>query len=134
MNWWPFSRNLSDRIGRAKDIKVCGVKFTIKKIDVLDHMTGAKVLQQVYELYQTKDEKTRTQAQVNPDKIKAHYIDVFCAAIVNPRVSRKQDDAGAVFVENLMTDWELVDGLYTAIVEYTYGKKNLRRTGFLANA
>ena len=119
---WFKSKDLSDALGSTRTLKVRGVRFKIKKIDVLDHLTGAKALKQVFDTYQVGDVKS---AEINTNKIKEHYSDVFMAAILSPKLCRKEGEDGT-FVGHLFNDWELVEGLYNGIVEFTYGKKKVQ--------
>ena len=103
-----------------------GVKFLIKKIDVQDYLQGSKVLVQVYGTYQTKSEIEAASKDVPFSKVKAHIIDVLMSGIVSPKLSRKDNEPGATFVEHLFTDADLVQGLYKEIIEFTFGKKKLQ--------
>lgn len=127
---WPFSRTLEDAIA-PKKVKVHGIKFKIKKINPVDHLSGAKIMQQMYETYQTSDDKSRAALAFSADKIKSHYVDVFMSSVVSPVLCRKIGGDG-IFVENLFTDWGLAEELYSAIMVHTYGKKKLNQFGFHA--
>jgi hypothetical protein len=96
--------------------------FKIKRIDVLDHCTGAKVCSAIYDLYKVGND-TASLENVNFDKVKNHYTDVLMAGIVFPEFSRTKDE-GKIPVENLLTDWDLASILYGEIMAYSYGKKN----------
>lgn len=126
----PFrSRNLSDVIGQTKKIKVMGVKFVIKKLDPIDTMNGSRVLQKQFDTYEVEKKPDVPQ---NPEKIKTYFRDLFMACIVEPKLYRDQAEAiekRGVWVDGLLTDLELIDGLHTAILEFTYGKKKLKSHG-----
>lgn len=130
---WLRNRSLAAAINETKKVKVDGVVFRIRKINPLDHASGARVLQQIYTTYQAA-----RQAAVEPnvEKIKQHYAEVILAGAVSPRLCRKQEDHGrdgAVWVEHLFADWDLVQGLYDAIMSFTYGKKKVSQAYSLAN-
>lgn len=113
-------RTLEEYLGATKKIKLHEMTFLIKKIDVLDFCTGAKVSMAVYDTY--KVNKT-PDVDVSMNKVKSHYSDVLCAGLVKPALCRKPED-GKTLVDNLLTDWELASELYSAILEFSYGKKN----------
>ena len=117
---WPFSKKLEDVLCRTKKIKVFGVKFLIRKIDITDYLDGSKVMLQSYDIY--KVEKNPEVANKHFDKMKEHFRDLFMASVLEPKLSRKKDDGG-LFVDNLFTEWSLANKLYEEIVIHCYGKK-----------
>lgn len=120
---WPFrKKSLSDHLRDTKRIKVMGMFFHIRKINPLDFLEGANALKQAYDVYTVSNDVTK----INTKKVFKQYVDVLMAGVVEPKLSRKDDGSG-LFVEKLFTDWGLVDELHTAIYEYTYGKKKIRR-------
>lgn len=130
---WLFPKKLSSILAaKPKRVKVGGVIFKIKKINPLDHLTGAQVVMKAFETYEVSkgDEKAQL---LSAKKIQQAYTDVLMAGVVEPKLSRKNDGNG-IFVENLFTDWSLVEGLYNAIFEHTYGKKKLKYYGSRASA
>lgn len=82
-------------------------------------MDGSDALRQIYKTYTVTGKEID---KVSVTKIKKHYTDVFMAAVVEPKLSRKLDQEGAP-VEGLFNDWELAHELYEKICEFTYGKK-----------
>lgn len=99
--------------------------FKIKRIDVLDHCTGAKVCAAVYDTYQVGNDNTKDPSEGGLKKIKSHYIDVLMAGIVYPEFSRKEE-LGKILIDNLLTDWDLATELYGEIMLHSYGKKNFK--------
>lgn len=119
----PFrQKTLKDLL--YKRVKVFGVIFVIKKIDMADYLEGAKVLVKTYDTYQTKPEAQVTH-EVPFAKVKAHMIDVLMAGVVEPELSRKGPEEGKTFVEHLFNEEELVIGLYQEILQFTFGKKKV---------
>jgi hypothetical protein len=117
---WPFKKpTIESLVNPKKKIKVNGVEFVIKKLDVLDHLQGSKVLQQSFDTY--KLDKPGDQ-DVNVKKVKEHYVDVLCAGVVSPAIGRKPGD-GVVYVQDMFNNWDLVNNLYSEIIAFTYGKK-----------
>ena len=113
------------------EIVASEMDFVIRKINTIDHLTGATVLHQMYDTYQGKNSggsQDEMMTAVNMKKLQKVYGDVLLAGIVSPKIVRKKEDAkdGAVFVENFFTDWELASELYTAIMNFTYGKKKMK--------
>lgn len=125
---WPFRRKtLAQVLGASTRVRVHGVVFRLRKIDTLDFVSGARVLHQHFDTYKTKSEQQQlAMAAENGKRIREHYVDVFMASVVEPKLSRTPNTDGAIFVENLLTDWDLASDLYRAVLEVTYGKKKLK--------
>lgn len=128
MFWNLFrSRPLDAVLSPKKRIKVEGVVFIIKKLDVLDHLEGAKTLQKSFDVYKVEREKNAEAAeQVHQKKVRQHYADVILAGVVSPKIGRKEGD-GQYWVEDLFQNWDLVQNLYSEILAFTYGKKKLTK-------
>lgn len=125
---WPFKKQESnlDKIRNVKTVKIQGIIFKIKKINPLDHLTGAKLMLAIYDKYQLQ--KPNDNAEMRPEdvkKIKEHYVDVFLASVIKPELSRKESDNTKIWVGEILQNYELAVELYTAIHLYTYGKKKL---------
>jgi len=99
------------------------MRFIIKRINVLDHATGAKVMASVYNTYKVGNSKD---PDVAVSKVKSHFVDVFMSGIVSPELTRKPE-GDKILAANLLTDWELAQELYAEIMLFTYGKKNFKR-------
>jgi hypothetical protein len=117
------SKKLKDRISATKKIKVCGVLFEIKKINVLDHARGAKVLQKIYETYSVRPENSQVEDK-DLKSMRAAYTDIIESGVINPKLSRKEKE-GYILISEVFNDWELTENLVTEIMEFTYGKKKL---------
>jgi hypothetical protein len=119
---WPFKgKTVEDHLNATKTVKIHGMKFKIKRVNILDHCSGAKVCAATYDTYKVGNAPEQSPSA---SKMKSHFIDVLMAGVVYPELSRKQDD-GKLPVENLLTDWDLTLQIYGEIISYTYGKKNL---------
>lgn len=116
-----WNRDLNKTLNQTRLVAIQGVRFRIKKIDPFSYMDGSNAIAQIFQTYEQK----REMSDPNIDKLKSHYRDVLLNGVIEPKLVRKQEDAvnGATFVDNLFTDWNLANGLYAAIIEYTYGKK-----------
>lgn len=119
VNWFfgLFRKDLASVLGETKTLKIKGLRFIIKKINVLDHLDGSKLMLQSFDTYRSE--------KGNPDiptkKIKEHYSEVICAGLVHPRVYLKQGEG--IHVEELFHDWEIANKLYEEIYLFAYGKK-----------
>lgn len=112
---------LESRLNETRAFRLEGIKFKIKRIDALNYLDGSKAMIQVYDTYQIGKEKNR---DASLKQVREHMRDVILAGTVHPILSRKKDDDG-LFVDNLFTDPVLANGLYEAIMAFTYGKKKL---------
>lgn len=129
LDWVKPSKRLSDVLCRTFKVKVHGVYFEIRKINPVDFIAGTKALAQFYSVYKTQGQKEQeaNSTLANPEKIKEHFADVFLAAVVHPKLVRKEEDKDqGIYVHYLMSDWELAQDLYSKIMEITYGKKKLK--------
>ena len=116
-------------------MKVHGIIFNIRKLGPLDYASGAKAIRMQYDTYKTAGQKEQlAMLQQSHEKMREHMTHVFCAAVISPKLSMKKDEPGAIWVENLFTEWELVEELYMAIMVVTYGKKKLKSLRSLRNA
>lgn len=122
---WPFDRKLNDVLYETKTVRLHGVKFILRKIDTTDHMDGSKVMLQMYDTYKIPG-RTSDEMSKSLGKIKDHFRDVFMASVIEPKLSRKPSTEGSIFVDHLFTEWDLAQGLYGSIIEFTYGKKKLK--------
>ena len=128
---WPFKRKtLDDVLNATVRIKAGGVVFRIKKIDALSFMDGSNAIMQIYQTYEdrkdSKKVKTDEEKARDNDRLRKHFSDVFLAGVVEPKLCRKKDDkSDGIPVDNLFTDWGLVNDLYQKIMEYSYGKKKM---------
>lgn len=121
---WPFNKDLDEVLFKPKTVRVHGVKFIIKKIDLTNFLDGSKVMLQVFDTYKVGGKDNAVIPPEKIDKIKDHYRDVFMASVKEPKLSRKPATQGELFVDHLFTEWDLAHRLYSHIIEYTYGKKN----------
>lgn len=119
-----FGKNLNEVISLERVVRVKGVRFRIRKINVLNYLDGSKVMLQHFDIYKAALAEGKEAPIQSQNKIKEHLTDVIMAGVVSPRLSRKMDEQG-VYVDNLFNDWDIVNGLYEAIMALAYGKKKL---------
>lgn len=118
-------KDLSDIVEATKTVKVCGVRFKIRKLDVTKHAEGFKVLMTHFQTYEDKSMQEKSKTSVDLDKIKAIYTDIFLGAVVHPKLTRNDGEPGQ-YVGALFCDWNFCHDLYSAIMEYTNGKKKMK--------
>src|SRR5688572_24031173 len=121
------TRKLSYVLDKTYKVKVHGVKFELRKINPIDYVTGSRAVLQIYETYKVGN----TQEVVEPtvgtlNKMKEHYIDVFMAAVVSPKLRRDENSKDGILVSHLFSDWDLANDLYAKILNISYGKKKMK--------
>jgi len=121
---WILGKSLNGHLYGLKKVKIGGFRFTIKKLSPLNYLEGAKVLTQKYDTYAVN--KGTKKATINEKKIIEHISQVICYAVESPKITLKKEE-GHIHVDDLFIDEELVMGLYSAIMEFTYGKKKIQR-------
>lgn len=120
---WFKESSLEKHLNHMEEIRVCGIKFTIRKISPIDYLDGSQVMQRMFDTYTVNKSDDAVPGLMK--HLKKHYSDIFMAAVVEPKLTRATPaEEGKIFVENLMTDWELATELYEKIMQLTYGKKN----------
>ncbi len=127
---WLFKKDDDFRtaFSSTKKIRIDGVPFTIRKINVLDYLEGAKVMAESFSVYKMGNDKAAAmEAALDPAKIaklKKYLTDIICAGCVEPKFVRQEaGNANEVSIDELFTDWVLAQKLATAIFEHTHGKK-----------
>ncbi len=119
------TRSLKDAVSETQEVIIDGVIFHIKRIDITDVLTGAKVLQKTYATFEEKrqDEKT---SELDMGRVKQIYADVILAGVVKPKIVRKQnEDESATCIDEVLTNWPMASELYACITSFTNGKKKL---------
>lgn len=121
---WPFrkSMTLGEKVLGTKKIIVENVTFHIKKINILDHLEGYKVMLKTFETYQREGAPKDVTAS-DLKKLKAHYRDIILCGVVSPEIKMKNDARPGIFVDEIFNEWEMAEELYTQIVMHSYDKK-----------
>ena len=122
------SQDLRSYLNDSKRIKVQGVIFDIRKINILDYLEGARVLQEFFSVYKTKDQKYKQSKEhiEHMKKARSFMRDIIMAGVVKPKLVRKQeDDTEAILVDEVLSDWVMAQTLSAEILDYTYNKKKL---------
>lgn len=129
MLWNPFKRDDDFRkhFLSTKLVRIDGVPFVIKKINVLDYLEGARVMAETFATYKvSKDTAAFADVDIaNINKLKKYMTDVICAGVVKPKFTRDDtaQNADEVPIKDLFTDWVLAQKLTQEIFDYTHGKK-----------
>lgn len=114
-------KDINDVLKQRRRVKIKGVIFIIRKINILDFLEGSKAAKQIYDTY--KISKDITPQSMN--KLNEHYKDVILAGVVHPKLCRKENEVG-VHIDEVLNDAEMAAKLYLAIDEFTYGKKKVK--------
>lgn len=120
------NKKLDDVLNETIKIKVKGINFKIRKINVLNYLEGSRVVRQIFDTYKTKGQQSQLD-DVSEKQMKKHFCEVIVAGVVDPKISWDNKDPNAIHVDKLFFDWEIVNDLYTEIIEFTYGKKKANR-------
>lgn len=124
---WIFGRDLKTVLTKTQKIRVRGIRFTIKKVNLMSYLDGSKVLTQQYDTHKTKSAKEAlANSSVSTDRQQEHLKEVLVAGVVNPKLVFKKEDDG-ICVDDLFIDMEMVNELYLRILELTYGKKKVKQ-------
>lgn len=116
-----FTKDLLAELDKTKTVRIKGFRFIIKKISPLDHLKGSKVMLQAYEVLKMGKGQEKESSE---KKIKEHLSEVLLVGVVHPKLTPKEDEPG-IFIDKLFVDYELVNELYSQIIQYTYGKKKI---------
>jgi len=122
-----FGNDLKDFLNQTKKVRVRGVRFVIRRVDVSNYLDGSSVMREKYAEY--RNEKAPL-LEKNQKKIRQHMTEVIVAGTVSPKIFHKQEDAEAkdgIWVEAMFSNAELAGELYQRIIELTYGKKKVRQ-------
>lgn len=117
------NRSLADHISQGKFVVIDGIKFRIKKLDVMNYLEGAKVMQEIYAIYKNSeqkqiDEKTITSLKKTREIMK----DIILSGVIHPKITRTKEDQG-IHIDDVLSDWSISNQLVNAIIEFTAPKK-----------
>ena len=121
-------RSLTKALNPTKKLKIEGILFEIRKINPIDYLAGYKALSSSFDLYGSDAGKSVD--ALTSDKIKKHYIEIFTASVISPKLKRKNDESEGLYVDALFNNWDICERLYMSIMEFTYGKKKLKSLSY----
>lgn len=116
--------DLRDYLRQTKKIKVNGVPFEIKKVNIDDHLAGLNVILKMHDLYKREKPTDKTAMIEDNAKVLKFMRDFIYAGVVAPKLSLKdppEDDA--IGVSEILSDHQLAGELTSKIIEHSYGKK-----------
>ena len=119
LNWFKslfYGKSLDSVLQETKFIRINGIRFQIKKIDVMNFLDGSKVMLQYYDTF--KLEKGNQDKEMSHKKIREHMKEILCAGVVNPKLSLNDENYK---VDKMFVNMKLVNKLYEVIMKYTYG-------------
>lgn len=127
---WLFGRNLEGVLSATKKVRVRGIRFTIRKVNISHYMEGTSLMFQNWDTHKTEAAKEALASQIpSQEKIKKHYAAVLVAGVLSPKLVHTKEDSGpgkGIHVEDMFIDQEMVSGLYSEIIIHTYGKKKVK--------
>ena len=127
-----FGRDLKTELYETRKIKVRGVRFTIKKVNLLNYLEGSEVLLKKFDTHKTVGVKDAP-AKLSEERARKHYAAILVAGVAEPKLVYKKEDDG-ILVDDLFINWEMVVDLYSKILEFTYGKKKVKQLISAASA
>lgn len=117
-------KDLNAYLNETRVVYCKGVRFRIRRLNNYDYLDGSQTLIAYYDLYKAGK---ATEAQASLGKVKKFYTDVFMASVVEPKLSRKEDEkSDAIFVGEIINDLGMVSELYAQIMAFTDGKKKMK--------
>lgn len=122
---WIFGRKLEDALNETTKVRVKGVRFTIRKINVMNYLDGSNILRQQFDV--KKVDLSNQEREASLKKQKEYLSQVLISAVVSPKIVWNDDGSG-IFIDRLLDNTEIVDELHTKIMEYSYGKKKFRQS------
>jgi hypothetical protein len=126
LNWFRSlfggSVDLTDHLRQTKKIKIKGVIFRIRKVNMEDHIAGYSILYQIYSTYDKGKRKLPAPEEIA--KLKKFMRDFLVAGIVSPKITLKDPPGNEIHVGELMADMEMAAELCHQIIAYSNGKKN----------
>lgn len=128
LNWiWSFfcGRSLEEALRETRTVRIRGVRFVLKKLDMLNYLDGSKVLMQVFDTYKAGGDPPSSASE---KKMREHMAQVIVAGVVRPKLSLKTDGE-TVCVDELFADFEMAVEVYNQVLEFTYGKKKASQRG-----
>lgn len=145
INWIQGEKTLTQVLNPEKIVRVHGLKIKIRKLNPLDYATGAQSLLKLHDTFRI-DPKIDSNV-IDPrhvEQLKSHYRDVLMSGVIGvychgkwllpTREKEVNLLSGKICVDNLFTDWDLAEKLYSEILAFTYGKKKLKSPAILKPA
>lgn len=124
---WPFKQkeSLAEKLRGHKQIKIQGMRFTIRRLNPLLDFPSDKIPQIFTDFVSVKDKPI-----LDPKKIQEDMYSIIQAGVVEPRLSQE-----GITPEDLFRDPEIGTGLYREIIEHSLNRfKGLKKLFFSIKA
>lgn len=119
------SVDLEVYLRKTKRIKVKGVRFEIRKINLQDHLAGLNVVMQLHDVYKKEKPKDPTKIVDDVEKLRRFMRDFIYAGVASPRLTMKDPpEEGATPVDAIVSDIPFAQELCMRIMHHSNGKKN----------
>lgn len=113
----------------VKTVKIDGMKFVIRKVNLMDYLEGAKVMSETFAIYRKEKPTVENLETASLNKLKKYLTDIICAASVKPKFVRTKEgeatllEKGQIPIDEIFNDWSLAQRLAQEIFDFTHGKK-----------
>lgn len=119
------SVDLKSLLRQTKKVRIQGVDFEIRQVDLQDHMAGLNVILGLWDLYKRDKPKDPVKVMEDNAKLRKFMRDFIYAGVVSPKLTLKDPpEEDAIPVDELTLRIDLAQELCQAIIENAYGKKN----------
>lgn len=119
--------SLNDHLHKISEIKIRGVIFHIKKIKTIDYLDGARVMQEMFSVFKTKEQTASSekmasvkQQHTSIKKAQEFMSDIIMAGVVKPKLTREKESGEEIYVGDIFEDWALAQELTQAIISNTH--------------
>jgi len=118
--------NLKEKLNRHKNIKVCGMKFTIRKLNPLQDFPRVQDMPQIFIYYMTK--RPIKDEPLNVASMQKAYDDmkkIVEAGIVDPPlvpVEKDKSKEAGITVDDLFVDEDMATQLYIEILSHSLNR------------
>jgi len=126
---WPFKKRetieLRDYLRQTKRVKVNGVIFEIKKMNLDDHLAGLNIVMKMRDIYSKPDKKPTTEESLEDvKKLKKFMRDFIYAGVTKPVLTMKEPVGEAIHIDEVLSDLDLSQKLCVEIINFSYEKKS----------
>ena len=127
---WFKRKSELEKLRPTKTIKINGIIFRFKKIDITNYLDGSQSILKLYDIY-SRPKITNDSFDINAfNKLKKHYADVLLGAVLKPSLTRDENCGDKICINEIFNDWDLANKLYEAIISFSYGKKKMKLLNF----
>lgn len=125
ISWWR-GQDPRDYLRQTKTVKIHGVRFKIRRINMEDHLSGLNVMMKLYDTYKVKKPDSKAKQIEDEQEIRKFMRDFIYAGTVHPKISLKKDHPeDELHIDEIIADMKIAEKLCMHILAYSYGKKKL---------